>query len=105
MAILTSGDLIGFYPEFADWDTERLSALLSRANIYVEGQVLVPEPVPDDLKLATAMVAKRMSQERRVKSVSQGDYSESYADGSDDPMIEEILSKYRKGRGQKLWMI
>jgi hypothetical protein len=105
MAILTSSELIGFYPEFSTWDAERLSAVVLRANVYVEGQVTIPDPVPDELKLAAAMIAKDMAQDRRVTSVKQGDYQESITYVNNDPKVEEILNKYRKNRGQKMWMI
>jgi hypothetical protein len=105
MAILTSNDLIGFYPEFSTWDATLLNAVVFRANVFVEGQVTVPDPVPDELKLAVAMIAKHMAQERRVTSVKQGDYQESITYVNNDPKVEAILNKYRKNRGQKLWMI
>ncbi|MFP3390609.1 DNA-packaging protein [Brevibacillus sp. SIMBA_040] len=105
MAILTSSELTDFYSEFASWEPERLASVVLRANIYVEGQVNVPNPVPDELKLAVAMVIKDMAQDRRVSSTKQGDYQESFSYVSNDPKVEGILSKYRKNRGQKLWMI
>ncbi|MFE1631057.1 hypothetical protein ACFLFF_30445 [Brevibacillus reuszeri] len=65
----------------------------------------VPNPVPDELKLAVAMVIKDMAQDRRVSSTKQGDYQESFSYVSNDPKVEGILYRYRKNRGQKLWMI
>ncbi|WP_400162918.1 DNA-packaging protein [Brevibacillus sp. TJ4] len=105
MAILTSSELIGFYPEFSAWDEPRIEAVLLRANVFVEGQVTVPEPVPAELKLAVAMIVKDMSQDRRLSSTKQGDYQESFSYVNNDPKVETILSKYRTNRGQKLWMI
>ncbi|MDC0760615.1 DNA-packaging protein [Brevibacillus sp. AG] len=105
MAILTSNELVEFYPEFAAWDGPRLDAVVLRANIFVEGQVTVPDPVPLEMKLAVAMVVKDMAQDRRLSSTKQGDYQETFSYVSNDPKVEGILNKYRKNRGQKLWMI
>ncbi|MGG1662890.1 DNA-packaging protein [Brevibacillus sp. NRS-1366] len=105
MAILTSSELIGFYPEFTTWDGPRLDAVVLRANIFVEGQVTIPDPVPGELKLAVAMIVKDMAQDRRLSSTKQGDYQESFSYVSNDPKVETILKKYRTNRGQKLWMI
>ncbi|NRS15824.1 DNA-packaging protein [Brevibacillus sp. HB1.4B] len=105
MAILTSNELIGFYAEFASWELCRLDPVILRANVYVEGQVNIPNPVPDELKLAVAMVIKDMAQDRRLSSTKQGDYQETFSYVSNDPKVEGILKKYSKNRGQKLWMI
>jgi Phage gp6-like head-tail connector protein len=105
MAILTSNELIGFYAEFATWELSRLEPVILRANVYVEGQVNIPNPVPDELKLAVAMVIKDMAQDRRLSSTKQGDYQETFSYVSNDPKVEGILKKYSKNRGQKLWMI
>lgn len=105
MAILTSSELIGFYAEFASWEPSRLDPVILRANVYVVGQVTVPDPVPLELKLAVAMVVKDMAQDRRLSSTKQGDYQETFSYVSNDPKVEDILNKYRKNRGQKLWMI
>jgi hypothetical protein len=111
MAILTSEEFLGFYPECASWPETKINGAVLRANVYVAGQVVVPDPVPDDLKLATAMIAKGGAEERTLRSVSQGTYSESYADVKLDDQIEGILRKYGKKSPeevavkQKLWLV
>lgn len=104
MAILQIDELVTHFPELGSLDVPKLEALLLNANVFVEGQVFLAEPVPADLKLATAMIVKDMSRERKVTSTKQGDFQESFAYVNHDPLVEQILSKYRN-KGKKLWMI
>ena len=105
MAILNSDDLLKRAPELASLDTTRLEAVLLNANTYVESllEVALPATIPEDLKLAVALVAKDMVRERRVTAVKQGDYQESFTYANNDPQVERILKNYKKGRS--LWMI
>ncbi|MED0675795.1 DNA-packaging protein [Aneurinibacillus thermoaerophilus] len=111
MAILTSEEFLGFYPECASWPETKVNGAVLRANVYVAGQVVVPEPVPDDLKLATAMIAKNGADAKTLKSTTQGTYSETYADVDFSEQILGILRKYgmktpeEVAVKQKLWLI
>ena len=111
MTILTSEEFLTFYPGCAAWSEAKIKGAVLRANTYVAGQVVVPDSVPEDLKLATAMIAKEGAEEKTLRSVSQGTYSESYADVKLDDQIEGILRKYGKkpleevAVKQKLWMV
>lgn len=105
MTILSNEQLLAHFPELASLAPDKLTSVVLNANIYVLGQVNLPDPVSDELRLATAMVAKDMAQEKRVTSVKQGDYQESISYTTNDPKVQDILLKYSKKRGQKLWMI
>lgn len=95
MAILSSDELFAHFPELRTLALDKQASVLLNANVYVAGQVILPDPVPADLKLAAAMIAKDMSRERNVTAVKQGDYQESFSYRNNNPEVERILAKYR----------
>lgn len=74
-----------------------LGAALLRASIFVRSQVTeVPNPVPDDLKMAVCLLVRVEHDGPILKEVSRSDYKETF-DTKDQrlAMIDSLLAKYQ----------
>ncbi|WP_276916917.1 hypothetical protein [Aneurinibacillus aneurinilyticus] len=100
-SLLTESEVKILFPNLAGMDN--LGAALLQASIFVLSSCSepIPEPTPDDIKLAVCLLLQVMQPVTQVKSVERSDFKQTF-DTKDTrwPMIERILKKYGYDTGE-----